>query len=428
MPKMDYFALINQAKAEKAALVDQADQMVKDKKFGTDLEAIQNKIKDKAQEIDQLTNQAAISAAGAEPVQEPDDGGKDPKNEKKPFRVFNSLGEQLQAIRNAALNKGNVDERLVRVNNAIRGNNTETDADGGYAIQEDFAGNILETAAQTGEILSRVDSYTCSANSNSVRWMTAKENDISDSVFGGVKMFWSEEGGSAEATKPQFTEARLELEKMMGFAYATDELLQDAAFMTSLFGRAFSVAAKRLLEGAIINGDGEKKPLGMLNSTALITVDKASDQGSGTITADNIFGMWQRTYHEYRNRLVWLAHPDTELQLQKLTFNGETIWMPEGGLRDTPFQKILGRPVIYSDHMSALGSKGDIMLCDPMKYLLLKKGTVKQDWSMHVEFLTAQQCFRVIFRCNGKPKIDAPLKIKNSALTRSPFVTLAARG
>ena len=46
MPKMDYFALINQAKSEKAALVDQADQMVKDKKFGTDLEAIQNKIKD----------------------------------------------------------------------------------------------------------------------------------------------------------------------------------------------------------------------------------------------------------------------------------------------------------------------------------------------------------------------------------------------
>ena len=102
--------------------------------------------------------------------------------------------------------------------------------------------------------------------------------------------------------------------------------------------------------------------------------------------------------------------------------------MPEGGLRDSSFQTILGRPVVYSDQMSALGEKGDIMLCDPKKYLLVKKGTVKQDWSMHVEFLTAQQCFRVIYRCNGKPKVDSPLKIKNSALLRSPFVTLAARG
>lgn len=425
MPKMDYFAEINRAKAEKAALVDQADQMIADKKFGTELEAIQNKIKDKAKEIDQLTEQAAISAAGAEPVDNSGDGVQDGKGGDKPLKVFNSLGEQLQAIRNAA--KGEVDERLTRVNNAIMGTNTETGADGGYAIQEDFAGNILESAAQTGEILSRVDTYTCSANSNSVRWMTAKEDDISDSVFGGVKMFWAEEGETVESTKPQFREARLELEKMMGFAYATEELLQDAAFMTSLFGRAFTIAARRLLEGAIISGDGDKKPLGMLNSTALIEVAKAADQSAGTITADNIFGMWQRTYHEYRSRLVWLAHPDTELQLQKLTFNGETIWMPEGGLRDAPFQKVLGRPVIYTDHMSALGAKGDIMLCDPMKYLLLKKGTVRQDWSMHVEFLTAQQCFRVIFRCNGRPKIDAPLKIKNSTLTRSPFVTLAAR-
>jgi len=426
MPKMDYFALINQAKAEKAALVDQADQMVTDKKFGSELEAIQNKIKDKAKEIDQLTEQAAISAAGAEPTGNPDDSGEGVQDGKeKPVKVFNSLGEQLQAIRNAA--KGTVDNRLTMVNNAIMGTNTGTGEDGGYAIQEDFAGNILESAVQTGELLSRVDTYTCSANSNSVRWMTTKEDDISDSVFGGVKMFWAEEGETVEATKPKFREARLELEKMMGFAYATEELLQDAAFMTSLFGRAFTVGTRRLVEGAMISGDGEKKPLGMLNSTALIEVAKDSGQAAGTITADNIFGMWQRTLHEYRSRLIWLAHPDTEMQLQKMTFNGESIWMPEGGLRDAPFQKVLGRPVIYTDHMSALGQKGDIMLCDPKQYLLIRKGTVKQDWSIHVEFLTAQQCFRVIFRCNGKPKVDSPLTIKNSALTRSPFVTLAAR-
>lgn len=155
MPKMDYFAEINRIKADKAKLIEQADQLIADKKFGTELEEVQNKIKDAAKSIDQLTEQAAISAAGAEPAQEPDDGGKDPKNEKKPFRVFNSLGEQLQAIRNAA--SGNVDERLYRVNNAVQGANTGTGADGGYAIQEDFAKGVLESAVQTGEILSRVN-------------------------------------------------------------------------------------------------------------------------------------------------------------------------------------------------------------------------------------------------------------------------------
>lgn len=198
--------------------------------------------------------------------------------------------------------------------------------------------------------------------------------------------------------------------------------------MTSLYGKAFTVASRRLLEDAIIHGDGEKKPLGIMNSDALVQVAKAADQAAGTITADNIFAMWQRSLFQNRSKMIWLAHPDTEMQLQKLTFNDEAIWMPEGGLSASPYQRVLGRPVIYDDNMAALGAKGDIALVDLSQYLLLKKGSAKQDWSMHVEFLTDQMCFRMVLRCNGAPKVNAPLKIKNSSLTRSPFITLAARG
>lgn len=415
---MDYFKKIEELKNEKNSLIAKADALISENKFGNELKEVQDAIKDKANAIDLLTSQAAMSAEGAK--------GNAGSVENKPFRVFASLGEQLRAIRDAAKG-GEVDERLYRVNSAVKGGNEGVGADGGFAIQEDFAGNILETAASSGEILSRVDTYTCSANSNSVRWMTSKEDDISDSVFGGVKMFWAEEGATVSATKPQFREAKLDLEKMMGFAYATDELLQDAAFMTSLYGRAFTVASRRLLEDAIISGDGEGKPLGILNSGATVTVAKDAGQAAATVTTENILGMWQRTHPESRSKVVWLAHPDCEMQLQKLTFNGDSIWMPEGGISASPYQRILGRPVIYSDNLSALGSKGDIMLADLSKYILIKKGSAKQDWSMHVEFLTDQACFRMVLRCNGAPKVDAPLKIKNSTLTRSPFVTLAER-
>lgn len=423
---MDYFKKITELKNEKKQLIEKADALIAENKFGDELAGIQNDIRAKSAAIDQLTEQAAVSAAGAQAHGE-GDGDNDVKNEKKPLHIFNSLGEQLQAIKNAAKTPDRVDERLYKVHNAVMGGNTNVGEDGGFAIQEDFAGNILETAVTTGEILSRVDTYTCSANSNSVRWMTAKETDISDGVFGGVKMFWAEEGETVAATKPQFKETRLELEKMMGFAYATDELLQDASFMSSLYGKAFTVASRRLLEDSVIHGTGEKKPLGIMNSDALVQVAKAADQAAGTITSDNIFAMWQRSLFQNRSKMIWLAHPDTEMQLQKLTFNNEAIWMPEGGLSASPYQRVLGRPVIYDDNMAALGSKGDIALVDLSQYLLLKKGSAKQDWSMHVEFLTDQMCFRMVLRCNGAPKVNAPLKIKNSSLTRSPFITLAAR-
>ena len=138
--------------------------------------------------------------------------------------------------------------------------------------------------------------------------------------------------------------------------------------------------------------------------------------------------MWQRGLYRNRSSMVWLAHPDCEMQFQKLAINDAPIWMPEGGLADAPYQRILGRPVIYDDNCAALGSKGDIMLVDLSRYTLVKKGTAKQDWSMHVEFLTDQMCFRMVLRVNGAPDASKVIKLKNTSLTRSPFVTLAARG
>lgn len=420
MNKTDYMAKINDIKAEKKTLLDKADQMIAENKFGAELEAIQKEIQNKQTALDQLAVQAAMSAQGAAPE------GEGKKGEGRKY--FSNLGEQLMAIRNAARPGGVVDERLLKVNNDVKGSQSKVDEDGGYAIQEDFAKNILESAVTTGQILSRVTTYTISSNANSMRFMTADESDLSGgTVFGGVQMHWAVEGGTVPSSKPLFRETKIDLEKMMGFAYATEELLQDAAFMNSYYGRAFTLASERLLEGAIIDGDGSGKPLGILNSDATIAVDAVSGQEAGTITADNILSMWQRGLYRNRSSMIWLAHPDCEMQFQKLTMNDTPIWMPEGGLADAPYQRILGRPVIYDDNCAALGSKGDVMLVDLSRYILVKKGSARQDWSMHVEFLTDQMCFRMVLRVNGAPDTNKTITLKNTTLARSPFVTLAAR-
>lgn len=125
--------------------------------------------------------------------------------------------------------------------------------------------------------------------------------------------------------------------------------------------------------------------------------------------------------------MVWLMHPDLEEQLPQLMLGDKLIWMPEGGISGAQYQTILGRPVLFNDNCKAIGTKGDVLLADLKQYMLLKKGTAKQDWSMHVEFLTDQMCFRMVLRCNGMPKVSAPVTLKNSTRTRSPYVTLAAR-
>lgn len=419
---MDFAKVLNDLRRQKSEKLAQAKQLLEEGKVA-EAAALDTELDALCTQISTTENLMRRSQEDAEPLP---DGGGTAQDDARQVRPFNSLGEQLQAVVNAAKTH-TVDKRLLQVNNAVMGSNEGTGADGGFAIQEDFAGSILETAVSTGDILSRVDSYTVGANSNAARWLMVDETDVSASVFGGVQMYWASEGATVAASRPRFKELKLDLEKMMGFAYATDELLQDAAFMTGFFGSAFTVASNRLLEDGIISGDGEGKPTGIMKSGALITVDAEAGQAAGTLNAQNILKMWSRALTSGRKNMVWLMHPDLEDQLPQLMLGDKLIWMPEGGISGAQYQTILGRPVLFNDNCQSIGTKGDVLLADLKQYMLLKKGTAKQDWSMHVEFLTDQMCFRMVLRCNGTPKVTAPVKLKNSNRTRSPYVTLAAR-
>lgn len=429
---MDFMAKITELRAQKKQLADQAETLVKDGKLD-DLDNITQQMTDLNGNIEKLERAMDAARDNAVPVDAAYDGvlhDGEKNGKEKGLKVFSSLGEQLKAI--YAFRKNGVkDERLQQVNNAVLGSNEGTGADGGFALQTDFAGQILESAVEQSPLLNRLDRYTCSSAANAMRWLSADETDVSKSVFGGVQMYWASEGATVAASKPQFRELKMDLEKMMGFAYCTDEMLTDAAFMTGFFGTAFTLAADRLLTESVISGDGVGKPLGLLNSKAIIAVDKEPNQAAGTFLGANAIKMQARAMPRNRDRLVWLMHPDAEELLPYLSIqSGEAakfLWNPEGGLGNFDTQRVLNKPVLFEDSCSALGSKGDINLVDPMYYILLTKGTAKQDWSVHVEFLTDQNCFRMVYRCNGAPKIEKPLTIKNSTKTRSPFVTLAAR-
>ena len=427
---MDFMEKITELRASKAQLLTQAEGLVADGKI-TEASAISDQMENINAQIAGLEKLAKASREAAEPVYDGalySSSAKDSgKSEDKPFA---SVGEQLRAIYNFRKNHVE-DKRLQRVNNAVLGANEGSGADGGFALQTDFAGMIMESAVQQSPLLNRLDRYTCSSSANAMRWVSADETDVSKSVFGGVQMYWASEGAAVAASKPQFREMKMDLEKMMGFLYCTDEMLEDVAFMTSFASSSFTLAGDRLLTEGVICGDGVGKPLGLIHSKALITVAKEQSQAAGTFLGANAIKMQARAMPRNRDRLVWLMHPDVEEQLPTLAIqSGEAakfLWNPEGGLGNFDTQRVLNKPVLFEDSCSALGTAGDILLVDPFMYILLTKGTVKQDWSIHVEFLTDQNCFRMVYRCNGAPKVSKPLTIKNSTKTRSPFVALADR-
>lgn len=329
---MDFMEKIAELRAEKAGLLSKAEELVNAGKYA-EADAVTEQmagINASIKSIEALASESRDAAKGAGEQSVSSSAGSGQGETK----LFNSLGEQLSAIYNFRKNHIE-DRRLQKVNNAVLGTNEGTGADGGFAIQTDFAGMILESAFERSPLLSRMDRFTCSRSANAMRWVQVDETDISKSVFGGVQMYWASEGSTVAASKPQFREMKLDLEKMMGFAYCTEEMLEDAAFMSGFFGTAFSLAADQLLGESVISGDGVGKPLGILSSKALITVAKEADQEAGTFTGKNALSMLSRAMPRGRERLVWLMHPDMEELLPTLAIeNGGTskfLWDPRGG-------------------------------------------------------------------------------------------------
>ena len=90
--------------------------------------------------------------------------------------------------------------------------------------------------------------------------------------------------------------------------------------------------------------------------------------------------------------------------------------------------RLLGIPVIISQHCQAVGTPGDIYLLDLSQYLVLTKGDgIQAAMSIHLFFDYNVSTFRFNFRVAGKPWFQAPITSKYGSYTLSPFVNLATR-
>jgi HK97 family phage major capsid protein len=342
---------------------------------------------------------------------------------------FASFGHQLQAVANAARPGGRVDRRLMA---GPTGLNESVGSDGGFLVQTDQQTQIRQRVYSQGNILSRVTRIPISANSNGIKLFGIDETSRADgSRYGGIRSYWTAEGGLKLDSKPKFREMDMRLHKIAALVYATDELLQDTTALEAWIQERLPDELRFKAEDAILTGTGAGMPLGIFNSGAAITVSKEVGQTAGTIVFENIVNMWSRLYAPSRSNAVWLVDQSAESQLYTMSLaigaGGIPVYMPAGGISGAPFSTLFGRPIIPVEYLSQVGTKGDIVLADLSQYVVIDKGDVQSASSMHVRFLYDEMVFRFVYRIDGQPEWNSPLTPKNSGPTLSPFVVLETR-
>lgn len=335
---------------------------------------------------------------------------------------FASNGEFFKAVRIATLDSRSEDPRLRPLK--ATGLSEGVPADGGYLLQPAMSQSIMDRMYTTGQILSRVADDPVGPNSNGMVYNAIDETSrVAGSRWGGVQGYWLAEGGTKTASKPKFRQMELKLKKLAALCYSTDELLADATALGSWINRTVPEELRFLAEDAIYEGDGVGKPLGIMNSPALVTVTR--DTGSKVLFAD-IVNMWARRWAGVSD-YAWFVNSDVTPQLDQLVLASSTE-IPTRFIQYNAegVMTIKGKPVIEVEYASTLNTTGDIMLASLSQYQTITKGGIDSQSSIHVQFLTDETVFRFVMRIDGQPVWNSALTPFKGTNTLSPFVVLGS--
>jgi HK97 family phage major capsid protein len=346
-------------------------------------------------------------------------------------KPFASLGEQLQSIA-AFTQRNTLDPRLMKIMASASGGSANVPSDGAFLIQQDFSVDLMKEGFNEGQLAAKCSTTEVSGSSDGLLVAYVDETSrATGSRWGGIQIYRAAEADSATAKKPKIGEWELRLADLIGAAYMTERLLQDAPAMQSVFNEGFLSEFAFVIDDEIIRGTGTGQCMGLKNSGATVSQTKESGQAVGTVVAENIINMWSRLTPRSKKNAEWYVNQEVEPLLQSMQIgtgaSGQLVYMAPGGLSGSAYGTIYGRPVNVVEQCDAPGTVGDIILADLSQYKLITKGGIQGDSSIHVRFLNNERTFRWIARVSGAPKLKTPITPDKGTKTLSPFVTLAAR-
>ncbi len=310
---------------------------------------------------------------------------------------------------------------------AASGQNESNGSLGGFLVPEEISTVIWSRVYATGRILSRCDRQPVGKGDQlsvpAIAESSREDGEGDGSRFGGARMFWTDEAGPADDSRFKFEMLKFKLHKLLGLVYASDELIEDATALAAAITRVFGLEAAFAIEDAVINGDGIAKPLGVMNSPCLITVEPA-----GALTAADLHAMAARLWGPSHATAIWLM--SNEVFAQVLAIDEDT-----GGslleASDVTARKLLQMPLELCEYTPAMGSAGNIILGDFSQYLIAEKAP-KTLSSLHFRFQHDETAIKVRYRVDGMPGWKTPIMPRNASdpenedLTQSPFVALGA--
>jgi HK97 family phage major capsid protein len=328
----------------------------------------------------------------------------------------------------------------------------ETGPSAGYLVRPEWADFFFDKIRELDGMFARLGVFA-KVGAREFRLPAFNEVSRQDTKrWGGVFGYWEgqQETRSATSRASQPAASQITFSCSRLFVYSQPISRDLAADSPSLFKQFFDYACyneiRWMIEAALLVGNGDGMPQGVLNSDATIVVAKDGGQTNATITDSNLKNMWARLHGPSRHTAVWLACEDAVNQIDAAASAAgwpSAFYNPSGEQHTGP-PLIKGRPLLISECLPALGTPGDIVLVDPTQYGFVYHQMSNNDSGLEVDlrlpgdiiermessdflFQNDELMCRFKIRADGRCLWGGPLTIANGSKTVGPAVIIEQR-
>jgi HK97 family phage major capsid protein len=340
-----------------------------------------------------------------------------------PMCGFKSAIDFFETVKNASL--GRMDDRLGDLRAEIGSDESGTwdNPAGGFFIpgavlQKKMLSTENDYAIDLGKFTTKVP-----MDSASVKFDARVDKDHSDSVTGGIKVYRRKESETVKPSKTKFEQVQLDAEALMGKTFMTYEQMKFSAKPhLAMIQKHFAEAFRDKLNIERLYGNGVGEYLGIFNSGIMIEVSRET---AGTITYKDVVSMYSRCYRPGKGAFV--ANQDILPELACMVNPAGNLIFTQDSVKDGFGGRLFGRPLIYDENLPSIGGTGDMIFVNMSEYLEGTLEGLQTGMSIHVRFEYNENCYKFYMSNAGAPWWKTTLKLRKSAKTLSPFVSLKAK-
>ena len=340
------------AKAIEAAKAFLESHRNKDGFLSTDDDAIytsmENDIGKMGVEIARMERMEAMDAELSKPVSAPIT--EKPATAKVEIKVGTASDSYKDAFWNVTRAK---DVVPYEVRNALQAG---VDSEGGYTVPDEFMRVLVQALREANIVRGHANVVNTSGGSTKIPVVATKGTAS-----------WIDEEGLIPESDDVFGQQTIDAHKVGTIIKVSEELLNDSAFdLENYFASEFARRIGDKEEDAFFNGNGEKKPLGILADKGGAEVGVTAAAGTA-ITAEEIISLFYSVKAPYRKNAIWVFNDATMAAIRKLKGNdGQFLW--QKALHEGDHETLLGKPVFTSPFMPEIGAGNKIAAFGDFSY------------------------------------------------------------